>query len=435
MTGDEGIHGAQEQDRRLVTLERLLAIDSLRLEAALDQASQLVAEMLGADKIDALFYASDKESLVAVGTSHTPMGYRQHAIGMDRLPLANGGREVGVFQTGVSYFTGRADEDPGQLAGVINGLGVRSAIAVPLDVAGTRRGVFMAVSSEPDFFSEPDLQFLESVSRWVGMIAHRAELLERVASEAAEQGRRAAADELITVLAHDLGNRLTPLRARIAMLERRARKDGRARDLQDIDQATHALDRFGRLISDLLDVRRLEEGLFTIDPETVDLVQVLRETAGGLSTPATDIHVEAPDEVVIYADPDRIRQALENLIGNAVKFSPAGKKVSVSVAMERRNDQPWVVLTVADQGPGLPPELLPRLFRRFERGQESSGLGLGLYLVSQIVAAHGGTLDADSTPGQGARFHLALPAAPQPDTALDDPDPAGAPMTSRADPQ
>jgi len=219
------------------------------------------------------------------------------------------------------------------------------------------------------------------------------------------------------------------------MLERRARKDGRARDLQDIDQATHALDRFGRLISDLLDVRRLEEGLFTIDPETVDLVQVLRETAGGLSTPATDIHVEAPDEVVIYADPDRIRQALENLIGNAVKYSPAGKKVMVSVAMERRNDQPWVVVTVADQGPGLPSELLPRLFRRFERGQESSGLGLGLYLVSQIVAAHGGTLDADSTPGQGARFHLALPAAPQPDTALDDPDPAGAPMTSGADPQ
>ncbi len=178
----------------------------------------MVAEALRADKVDAALYDSTTESLVAAGTSHTPMGRKQHAIGMNRLPVANGGREVDVFLTGVPYATGQADQDPGQLRGMTEGLGIRSAIMVPLEVAGTRRGVFLASSARPDFFAEDDVRFLEAVSRWVGMVAHRAELTERIATEAREQGRRVAADELIATLAHDLGNLLVPVKGRIDLL-------------------------------------------------------------------------------------------------------------------------------------------------------------------------------------------------------------------------
>jgi two-component system, OmpR family, sensor kinase len=108
-------------------------------------------------------------------------------------------------------------------------------------------------------------------------------------------------------------------------------------------------------------------------------------------------------------DPDRIRQALENLLANAVKHSPAGGAVSLQVATLARGGDQAAVITVADEGPGIPPELLPRLFERFAAGPGSTGLGLGLYLASRIAAAHGGTLTVDSAPGHGARFALSLP--------------------------
>jgi two-component system, OmpR family, sensor kinase len=402
-TGTEG--------RLLRTLERLLAIEEISLEAGLGRAAHLVAEALRADKVDALILDPATESLVAAGTSATPMGHREHAIGMDRLPIANGGREVDVFQTGFPYLTGDAAADPGQLQGLTRGLGIRSSIVVPLEVSGVRRGVLLASSATPDFFTDADLRFLIAVARWVGMVVHRGELLTRVTAEAEEQGRRLAADELIAVLAHDLRNRVTPVKTRIDMIRRRSRREGRERDLRDADAAAAALDRFDRLIADLLDASRLEQGLFAIDPRPIDLAALARETAAAFTTPESPIAVRSPDEVIVYADPDRIRQVIENLLANAVKHSPPGEAITVEVDATAAGDGRRAIVTVADRGPGIAPEMTARLFRRFARGPGSSGLGLGLYLASRIAAVHGGQLSVESTPGVGARFVLTLPDA------------------------
>jgi signal transduction histidine kinase len=402
-------------NRLLATLERLLAIDETDLHGALDRACHMVAEALRADKVDATLYDSTTESLIAVGTSHTPMGRKQHAIGMNRLPVANGGREVDVFLSGVPYATGQADQDPGQLRGMTEGLGIRSAIMVPLEVAETRRGVFLASSARPDFFTADDVRFLEAVSRWVGMVAHRAELTERIATEAREQGRRVAADELIATLAHDLGNILVPIKGRIELLQRRARREDRPRDLRDVEEAARAVNRVVSLVADLLDSSRLDEGLFALNRQPVDFIDLVRETCAALTTTAVPIRVDvsSPD-VVLAVDPNRIRQALENVLSNAIKFSPAGSAVDVELAVESAGAGCWAVLTVTDQGPGIPPDLFPRLFDRFARGPGSSGLGIGLYLASRIVAAHGGTLTADPTRNIGARFQMKLPLADAP---------------------
>src|SRR3954451_2084221 len=149
-------------DRLLGTLEQLLAIDATELEPALQQAAQIVCEVLGADKVDVFIYEPASESLVARGTSATPMGRRQHEIGMDRLPLAGRGRAVQVFRTGTSYQDGRVDKDQLELVGIREGLGVRSQVSVPLEAGGTRRGVLSAMSAEPDFFSALDTAFLEA---------------------------------------------------------------------------------------------------------------------------------------------------------------------------------------------------------------------------------------------------------------------------------
>jgi signal transduction histidine kinase len=411
MDAEDKVASGPGTARLLATLERLLAIETVDLTAALDTACNLVAEALGADKVDALFHEVDSDSLVAAGTSDTPMGRKQHAIGMDRLPLANGGREAEVYRTGQVYATGRADRDPEQLRGITDGLGIRSAILVPLDVASVRRGVFLASSARPDFFAAEDLPFLEAVARWVGMVAHRTELVERIAAEAREQGRRVAADDLIATLAHDLGNLIAPIKGRLDLLRRRARREGRERDLHDLAAAAHAVDRLTALMRDLLDSSRLEQGLFALEAQPADLAELVRETCAALATPQVPILVEAPAELALTLDANRIRQALENLLANAVKHAPAGTPVTVTVTVDVGADRSAerAVVTVADEGPGIPADLVGRLFDRFARGADSTGLGLGLYLASRIAAAHGGALTADPQPAIGARFSLRLP--------------------------
>src|SRR5215212_7746414 len=125
-----------QQQRLLSTLEQLLAIESTSVKPALDRASDLIAGAIKADKVDAFLYDPTKESLVAVGTSNTPMGIRQRQVGLDRLPLANDGPEAKVFYTGTLYITGHAEQDPTVPVGLVKTLGVRSTIIAPMIVNG-----------------------------------------------------------------------------------------------------------------------------------------------------------------------------------------------------------------------------------------------------------------------------------------------------------
>lgn len=396
--------------RLLATLERLLTIQALEVKGALDEASTLVAEAMGADKVDAFLHDPSTETLVSVGTSDTPLGHKERRLGLDRLPLANGGRVVAVFHSGASFQTGHTEDDPEDIIGIKRGLGVRSTLAAAIEIAGERRGVLAITSTQPERFSFEDLRFTEAVARWMGLIAHRAALVEQVTQEASEQARRVAADELIAVLAHDLRTPLTPARGYLTLLRRDAQQAGRAQAVRYAEQVGVALDRVQRMIGALLDASRLEQGLFALALQPVDLVALVHEIADTLRTPARPLCVQAPDVLIVeQADPERLRQALENLVGNALGHTPEGVAVVVAVDQETREDRAWAVLRVRDAGPGIAPTLLPTLFERFARGSASTGLGLGLYLARGIAEAHGGPLTVESTVGTGTTFCLSLP--------------------------
>lgn len=194
-------------DRRLVTLEGLLSIRSTRLGPALNEAAMPVARALGAEKIDVFLYDPNSDSLVALGASDTPLADRQRRCGLDRLALSNGGRVVSVFRTGISYLDGRVELDDEELRGVRETLRARSQIAVPLLIAGRRRGVLSALSTAADQFDDRDVRFTEAVAGWIGVIAERAELAEGLVKQAFEQGQRDAAAEL---------SRLTPRQRELA---------------------------------------------------------------------------------------------------------------------------------------------------------------------------------------------------------------------------
>ena len=167
------------------------------------------------------------------------------------------------------------------------------------------------------------------------------------------------------------------------------------------------------MLDDLLDTTRLEQGLFALTLAPVNLAALVQETAELMQSPTAPIEVRGPGEVVAVVDAARVRQVLENLLSNALRYSPAGMPVTVEVRTEQRADGTWAIITVQDVGPGIAPEVLPQLFTRFSRGGDKQGLGLGLYLARGIAEAHGGTLTVDSPPGTGASFRLALPLANQ----------------------
>lgn len=199
-----------EHDRRRATLELLLALDAVDLDGALNEAAQIVAEALGADKVDAFIYDAETECLVARGTSDTPMGRKQIALGLNRLPLAHGGRAAAVFRSGECHVDGHVDEDSLEVEGIKACLGVRSAVLCPLVVNGERCGVLSAVSAAPEQFSEDDVSFVQAVARWLALVMHRAELVQELVGYAELRGRREVLKQLL--------DRLTPRQREVSVL-------------------------------------------------------------------------------------------------------------------------------------------------------------------------------------------------------------------------
>ena len=394
------------QEPLLSLLQELLDLPALDPGQALTAGASSVARWLGCDKADVFLFDERRSSLAAVGTSATPLGDLQRKLGLDVMALSQGGRAVEVYVTGRPYANGHMETDEGELRGIVRDLAVRSQIAVPVRIAGVRRGVLSVVSQKPEHFGADDLPTVELVANWISSLAHRAELVQKLAEAERQRGRRLAADDVITVLAHDVWNHLNPLSARLQLMRLRASR-GETVEPAQLDSAIRGVQRFARLSQHLLDSARLEQGLFELELAPVELCKLVREVAELCSTPAVEVRVEAPPQIIGIVDANRLRQALENVIMNGVRYSPAG--TPLQVALEPESDSKNVTIRVADRGPGIRPELLPHLFERFVADGSTRGLGLGLYLAQRVASAHGGQLEVQSELGVGSEFRLSLP--------------------------
>ena len=197
MTGDRP---EAQTGRLLEMLEGLLALDAISLDDAMTQAAQRLAETLGADKVDVLLHDRDADALVAIGTSQTPMGRKEQELGLDRLPIAEGGRSVEVLRTGKSHLSRHADREEGEPRPLIDELGVRASINVALEVGGERRGVILCSSATPEFFTEADLRFVEAVARWIALVGERAAQREADVARVADEALRVATEQVIALL-------------------------------------------------------------------------------------------------------------------------------------------------------------------------------------------------------------------------------------------
>lgn len=409
MSVEESLSNLPRSDRLFQLLQQLLAMPATKMEETVYQAAQLITQALSAEKVDVFLYDAESQSLIALGTSITPMGLHQKEIGLDRISLAQGGRTVEVYQTGKPYQTGQAQSDPHELPGVKKDLGVQSQIAVPLSVGTERRGVVLVTSSVPDCFEEFDLRMLEAIANWVGIVIHRAELSENYANELTDRARQMEAETLLTVMAHDLRNDLTPLKGRLELLIRRARREGLFSFGRELEVTNRGIDRLNRLVSDVLDVERLKQGLFALHRQEIDLVQLVEDVVPIWETAGHPIRVQAPASLVVMADPDRIQQVMENLLSNATTYSDPDTPIQVTMRQKQQTNGLFAYITVATQGPQMSADQLRSLFQPFTKGMRSRGLGIGLYVSQRIAQAHQGTLTAQAEGEKTTRMTLTLP--------------------------
>jgi len=214
---------------------------------------------------------------------------------------------------------------------------------------------------------------------------------------------------MISTVSHELRSPLTSVKGYTSlMLSRWDRlKDEQKRTM--LEQVHHDADRVTRLVTELLDISRLETGRLVLRRQMVDLPSLAASVVErvGLGIPELDCTTSFPDGFPrVYADPDKVEQVLTNLVENAAKYgSPKAMKVLGSL------DGTAVAVAVRDTGEGIPSEDLPRVFTKFFRRDHGrpTGTGLGLWISQGLVEAHGGRLTATSVPGDGSTFCFTLP--------------------------
>ncbi len=230
----------------------------------------------------------------------------------------------------------------------------------------------------------------------------------RDAAARARQERQRA--DLVSTVAHELRSPLTSVKGFTATLLAKWHRFNDDQKLVMLETVNADADRVTRLITELLDVSRIEAGRLEMRRQPVDLAGQARRTIAGRVAAGDpedrfrlDVRGPLPE---LWLDPDKIAQILGNLVENAVRHG-AG---TVTIVVEPDTGREGAVVSVRDEGEGIPPEAAHRVFRQFWRGNRRRGTGLGLYIVKGLIEAHGGAITVQRAPGGGAEFRFTLPA-------------------------
>jgi PAS domain S-box-containing protein len=289
-------------------------------------------------------------------------------------------------------------------------LDVRSAMVVPIKGRERTLGAMTMVMAESGrAYDEQDLALAEELGRRAGSAIENARLYED-----AQRAVRLR-DDFLSIAGHELRTPLTALDLHLHSLASAFAKGSVVNDPQRwyerLKKTMAQSRRLGRLIRELLDVSRITSGRIELEREEVDLAQLTAEIvdrhAGELAREGSVVEFRHTGPTVGSWDRSRLDQVISNLLGNAIKYG-AGKPIQIRVTGSAK----LVMLEVEDQGIGVAPEFQDRIFERFGRGvseRNYGGLGLGLWIVREIVHTHGGTVRVESRPGCGSTFTVELP--------------------------
>jgi len=409
--------------KRRERLQRFLAEAGARLARSLDVATTLrtIADLAVESFADYCVLLERKQdgSLWRVQTAHgdrvkqgIPEALRSYRIEPDwphpaQQVLRSGGSVL--IRDPAAIFPRAPDQDEEHYR-LLESLGVRSAILAPLGAPEETHGVLAFFSTSAQHpYDEEDCAIADELAVRASLALRNARLYETARN--AIQAR----DDVLAVVSHDLGNPLAAIRIGAGLLLRTlAPKEGGTGGWQHVEQIRHSVSQMERLINDLLDVKRIEAGHLSLEWERVSPAGMIADIIDRFEPIAAEkgilLSSAAPPSVAsVRADRHRIVQVFSNLIGNAIKFTPAGGRIDLRA--EQQGDE--VIFAVADTGPGIATEDVAHVFDRFWQAhrRQREGIGLGLAIAHGIIQAHGGRIWVETMPGRGTTFFVALEKA------------------------
>ena len=295
-------------------------------------------------------------------------------------------------------------------SGHVRGFGAAHGAARTM---GDRQQISGQRKNGEEFPAEASIQQMTAGGRHIYAAMLR-DITPRVKAENELRQAVTARDDMIGIVSHDLRN---PANA-VKMLARSIIADGDATHASVVERVNvihQAAVQIDTLIQDLLDMTRIEAGRLTVAPRRVllhDIMEPALEPMRALAT-ASGSHIDVTygdRDIVVMADPERIVQVMSNLVGNALKFTPQGGRVEIDIRLDTRVAD----IRLTDTGVGIPAEQLAHVFDRFHQAGTKSrrhGAGLGLPIARGIIEAHGGTINIQSTEGQGTTVRFTLPLA------------------------
>lgn len=299
------------------------------------------------------------------------------------------------------------------------GTGMRSLLAVPVQVRGERRGILRVATTQPASFGSEDLAFLTLIAAQVGLSVERTDLSLRQLEVSREHARQQARQQFLGLVSHELKTPVAVIKAYTELLLRKVEmEEHRASDREVLDRMLEQTDRMLAMIEQLLDLQKMETGQFSLEISRFDLAELAKRVAENLQQAARthQVLLRIDSRVPVEADRRRIEEVLSNLMDNAVKYSAEGTRITVSVGtrIEAQSGKEEALVSVDDRGIGIPTDDLGRIFERSYQGRSvlhrgHVGLGLGLYIAREIVERHGGRVWVESTEGVGSTFHFTLP--------------------------
>jgi signal transduction histidine kinase len=289
---------------------------------------------------------------------------------------------------------------------VIRAAGLQSALAVPLLKDGRLIAAIVLVSCSPDrIYGSADVLLAEELARRAALSIDNARLYFEA------QRAIKTREDVLAIVSHDLKNPVTTI-ALVANLLRNSHAMEVSQITEFADKIQRAVDRMLVLISDLLDFSKIESGTFSIEPRDETAENVILPVIEGMKAIADakqqtiELRIES-DLPNVNVDARRVGQVAANLLNNSIKFTPVGGRIVVSA----RQQENCIVVSVLDEGPGISPENLSKVFDRFwqAKGTQRMGTGLGLSIAKGIVEAHGGKIWAESESGKGSLFSFTMP--------------------------
>jgi signal transduction histidine kinase len=369
---------------------------------------------------DAILRALEGGATQTLGAAHALVGLWDEGRGVLRFTVLGQPTEVTPV---VEKVSGRAflrqkavmssGKDSEAYPEVGGRLGARSLMSAPITAGDRRLGVLSVYATRLPIFADEDMALTRLLADQAAVVLETRALIDEAAQTRAREEAARMKEDFLSAAAHDLKTPLTTLVAQAQLLERKARNDPAApADIAGLQRVVRETVRLRTLVMELLDAARAEQGKLVGEREKVDLVVFAREVAERHDSSRHPVSVEADGALEGLYDPGRIAQLMENLIENAVKYSPDGGAVHVKLWRE----DGWNCLSVSDKGIGIPAPELPLVFSRFYRGtnvddKRFSGMGLGLFICKAIAEQHGGSISAASTPGKGSTFVVRLPGA------------------------